>query len=169
MQNKPMASRAGKSTGGMNFWWKYLLLGWALLLAIPVGCDKGGNFEGRWVAPEKSKWDRTIFIRRLDITRNDKNFIIKTSTESYARSEGILQRGGKATWSASPGATASATLEEGKLIVNPFASFTFVEKEGTLLGPAGEVYRKETPNILAALKKDAAESFKKAYPTASIQ
>lgn len=56
-----------------------------------------------------------------------------------------------------------------KLVINPFASLTYMEKDRTLLGPKGEIYKKESPELLASLKKDAAEVFQKEYPTASIQ
>lgn len=91
------------------------MLGGLALLAVAAGCDKGGNFEGKWVSAEKSSWDHSVFLRRLDITRNAQTFIIKSSLEQYKRSEGILERGGKATWTASAGEVVSATLQEGNL------------------------------------------------------
>lgn len=135
-----------------------------------IGCSQNNNYEGKWVTSIKSKWDGTKSVVRLDIKKNGDNFIINPETEMYKDTgKTIGEMGKNAAWASVKGTSASATLKDGKLMLNPYEGFTYVKNDGTLLGANGEIYKKETPDELNQLKKDATEVFKQIKPQMTLQ
>jgi hypothetical protein len=143
----------------------------ALVLAGSVaGCSQQGNFEGKWVAGDKSHWDGTKFVRKLEIKRNGENFLLYPTMEQYRDTGRTVGDAGKnAAWSSSALDTVSATVKDGKLMVNPVFSYTYVKGDGTVLGPEGEVYKRETIEEFNKLKKEASESYKEKNPKTIIE
>ena len=140
-----------------------------LLTGSVVGCSQRGNFEGKWIASDKSSWDGSKFVRKLAIKRNGENFLLYPTVEQYrdtGRTAGDM--GKNAVWSSSPSGTVSATLKDGKLMVNPIFSFTFVKSDGTVLRPEGEVYKRESVEEFSKLKKEAFDSYKEKNPRTII-
>lgn len=135
-----------------------------------AGCSQGNKFEGKWITSVRSMWDGARHVERLDIKKNGKTYIINPSTEMFKDTgKTIGEMGKKAVWSTDNGTPLSATPQEEKLMINPLVGLTYVKNDGTLLGPNGEVYKKETPEELNKLKKEAAEVFKQIKPQMSIQ
>lgn len=141
-----------------------------LIVVGLMGCSSKNSYEGKWVTSIRSNFDGTKSVVKLEIKNNGDNFIINPETEMYKDTGKTLgEMGKKAAWVSEKGATVSATLKDGKLMLNPSVGFTYVKNDGTLLGASGEVYKKETPEELNQLKKDATETFKKIKPQMAVQ
>ena len=140
-----------------------------LMLAIAAaGCGKpGSEYVGKWLCADKNAWDGSKMVRRLTIQQNGENFIVSESVESYEYRGPMHQQWGE--WKASKPQTTSATLKEGKLAINPFFSFTYVQSNATLIDPSGKVYMKETADELGKMKKAATADFQKRNPKLTIK
>lgn len=146
----------------------YFMLVLLVLTGLIAGCGSpGSEYEGKWVASVKSMFDSTILAEKMEIKKNEQNYIINFSTEHYSN----IGKG-KAAWTKFEKMgpkTISATLKDGRLVAGPLASYTFVKNDGTILGPNGEVYKKESPEELNRVKKEATEVYKKRYPQITIE
>ena len=149
-----------------------LIFSMAILMIYIAGCGTNASYEGKWIASAKSTWDGTIEVQKLDIKKNGDNYIITASTDKYKDVGKTFDESGKtAAWEiGKPQQPVSATLsKDGKLIINPFASLTYVKDSNSILGINGENFKRETQEELEKLKKEAAESFLKRYPKMTIQ
>jgi hypothetical protein len=149
----------------------FLLVVVIMMAGAMAGCSKGGSeYEGKWSTSIRSDWDGTTSIERLDTTRNGENFIIKTSREQYEDTGVTIgEKGKKAAWKASAVTPVSATLKDGKLMISPVVGLTFVKSDGTILGPRGEIYTKDTPENYAQRKTAATETYKKLKPRMVVE
>ena len=148
---------------------KWIVASLLLLLLIPVaGCGKqGSEYAGKWICADKNAWDGSMMVRRLDIKQNGENWLVSESVEAYESRGPINKQWGE--WKASAPQTTSATLKDGKLVVNPFFAFTYIQSNATLLNPSGKAYIKETADELGKMKNAAKEDFKKRNPKLSIK
>lgn len=149
--------------------WTFILV-MVVLTGIMAGCGQGSEYEGKWVAAVKSDWDGSKIVVKLDIKKNGENYIINSAAEQYRDTAKIVgEAGKKAAWSVSEGKPVSATLKDGKLAIDPFRAFTFIKADGTILGPNGEVYKKETVEEVKKLKQEATATFKEKNPKMIIE
>lgn len=140
-----------------------------VLAGVLAGCGKGSEYVGKWVTIYVNKWNGDKIIKRLEIKRNGENFLVNENIESYkdtAKSPGDM--GKRVAWHVSTGNPITATLKDGILTINAMPIFTFVKADGTILGPTGEVYKRETPKLLKQYKQEATEAFKKDNPKVTI-
>jgi virulence-associated protein VagC len=148
---------------------------WILVLFIMIfssiitGCGQGSEYEGKWVSIIKSDWDGTKVVQKLDIKKNGENYIITPTTEQY-RDTGktVGEMGKKAIWNSVTEKPISATLKDGRLVIDMFSNFTFVKNDGTILGSRGETYKKETSEEFTKLKAEATAKFKEKHPNMTI-
>ena len=148
---------------------KWIVASLLLMLLIPVaGCGKqGSEYAGKWICADKNAWDGSMMVRRLDIRQNGENWIVSESVEAYEYRGPVNAQWGE--WKASAPQTISATLKDGKLFVNPFFAFTYVQSNATLLNPSGKAYIKETADELGKMQNAATEDFKKRNPKLTIK
>ncbi|CVK21651.1 hypothetical protein [Sporomusa sphaeroides] len=150
---------------------KYLVLLISLILiGILTGCGQGNEYEGKWITSVASNWDGAKILRKLEIRKNGENYILNLSIEEYKDTGKTLgQMGKRAAWKTVSATPISATLKDGKLIIDSSTAFTYIKSDGTILGPKGEIYKKETTEEYNRLKSESAAVFKQKYPKVIIE
>lgn len=140
------------------------ILALIVFTGIFTGCSNSENqYEGKWVSITKNDWDSTNTINKMEIKKNGENYIINTSKERYK------DTGPKTIWSVVSEKPINATLKDEKLVLNPSIVLTFIKSDKTILGPKGELYKKETPEELDRLKKETMDQYKKQFPKETIE
>lgn len=143
--------------------WKILcIMSLLLLTMVFAGCsNEGDKYIGKWTGLENPDNPRS-YIHQMTIEKNDDNFIIKRKIGSYNE-----YNRDKLEWHDSTEDTDSATLKDGKLVVDgnlTTTTYTYIEKDNTLLysGQGGVYLQKDDDGkVLEELKKQAADALTK--------
>ena len=137
-----------------------------LVVVILSGCG-GPQYEGKWLGSTKSDWDGTTEVQKLDIKKNGENYIITFATERFVPVGKIMDF--KVTWKEQQSQPVSAILKDGKLVVDPYRSYTLVKDTGTILGPRGETYKIENDSDHQKLKEEAKAVYLNKHPKTTIE
>lgn len=137
-----------------------------LVMLILSGCG-GPQYEGKWLGSTKSDWDGTTEVQKLDIKKNGENYIVTFATERFVPVGKIMDF--KVTWKEQQSQPVSATLKDGKLVIDPYRSYTLVKDTGTILGPKGETYKVENENDHQKLKEEAKSVYLNKHPKTTFE
>ena len=146
----------------MKIWKILCIMSLLLLTMVFAGCsNEGDKYIGKWTGLENPDNPRS-YIHQMTIEKNDDNFIIKRKIGSYNE-----YNRDKLEWHDSTEDTDSATLKDGKLVVDgnlTTTTYTYIEKDNTLLysGQGGVYLQKDDDGkVLEELKKQAADALTK--------
>lgn len=133
---------------------KVLLLVSCLIFASLIsGCsDEGEKYIGNWVGIAYPNDLAHSPVYQISIEKNGDNYLIKSKYSNYDE----YNKDNQLVWQDDPGSTKTATLKDGKLVVDgTMGADTIVlnEKDGTLLYPAAG-------DKLTLIKDDNGEKFK---------
>lgn len=150
-----------------------------LLCALSIsGCGGGDKFAGNWVAinPAPANSFEGSTYRQFKIEKNgDTAYIITQVDNGYRlhlkRIKGNDFWGNKISdfnfqWVVEPPQKHTATLQGNKLVVDGSATgqtFTYVEKDGSLLCSDQQILRKEGKEAMTAFKNDEQKRLQAMY------
>lgn len=146
---------------------RLLILMVLFLLGIVAGCDKGTEYEGKWVVVQG------VVVQEMEIKRNSDQFDITMNVQGYqdiGKTEG--ERGKRAAWVTNnvPANAFTALLQDGKLVLQPKnITLTYDKATDTITTPVGEVLQRETPAVMTKLKQQVTTAVKAQYPQVTFE
>lgn len=141
---------------------KCFLFGFLMLLITLLsacGNNEGDKYIGKWTGLENPNNPRS-YIYQISIEKNGDNFIIKRKISNYNE----FNPDRHLELQESEEKTESAILKDGKLVSGNklmSVSYTYIEKDNTLLYSGFYLQKDDDGSIFEALKKQAADALTK--------